>query len=208
MAEASAPEQKTLSRALGVPGAPEIARALGSALNTATKDPLEDRIRYGKAASIAARVAIALQLARILTLRHAAQRFQTHLQSRLVLLDPEDNVSLTGLETTDRKLRAENIQAFGSILYDLLTGKPHDPAAGTLDIEELYRQGLPPKLVEIVTRCTAVENHYSGFQKIERDLAEILGVYVTPEGPRRNTVLVASLGVLAAASALAWVYLH
>lgn len=121
-------------------------------------DLLEDRIRDGFSGSLAEQVAIALQIARILIHWHRHGKSHADLRSRWICLNENDIVTVFGPETPNTSQKTANIQAFGFVLFELLSGQLITASGlpnAAPDTEILYQAGISPRLIDLVTLCTS-----------------------------------------------------
>jgi hypothetical protein len=173
-------------------------------------DSLEDRIRYGRVGSIAQQIAIALQVGRLLRQLHGQRKAHGALTARHVLVDANDSVSLLGggEQEAEARARTEDTEAFGRLLYEILSGEvqrqtsaPEQP-----EIEQLHKAGIPPKLIEVTVRC--LESPGSGdLGRAVRILESELRNLVEPKQSayEPTQLVVAALGAITLAATLVWI---
>jgi len=173
-------------------------------------DSLEDRIRYGRMGSIAQQIAIALQVGRALRRLHGQRKAHGALTARHVLVDANDTVTRRGGgdQEAETRARTEDTEAFGRLLYEILSGevRREASAAGQFEIEQLHKAGIPPKLIEATVRC--LESPESGdLGRAVRILESELRNLVEPKQSayEPTQLVVAALGAVTLAATLLWI---
>lgn len=144
---------------------------------------LEDRIRNELTGGLAEQVKLLHHVAQEVQKRHLESVFHGELSSHWISLDG-DKVTIYGPKSSDESLRPIDIRGFGFAAYEVLAGEmlteegiPDDEP----DLEALHKAGLPPRLIQVVENCIALDKQIE-FPKVIRELETVLRSMIRPTG--------------------------
>lgn len=213
MAESEARVRETDSTQVPAPAVLAQLSQLEHTTATASSEPLADRIRFCRLGSIAQQTAIALQLARALRQMHKRGNAHGALTSRHVLVDGENNVTVLGGDgqQATARTRRSDVEAFGRVLFEILSGEVRpdsgEPGTAELEIEQLHKGGIPPKLIELTVRCIEGHGSMGELGRPCRVLESELRNLVEPNRPayEPTQLVVTALGVVTLVATLVWI---